>query len=95
MKLVWSRKESTKTYWETDRVNVFEPKFYKPKFKRDAMDRFYDHIDKLCYNVRRGLLKLVQTEVKQYRKFETSQNINDDGDQILHLCAEYNQIEIF
>ena len=54
-----------------------------------------DEWDDLCYLIKRGRVSTVKEEIRMNQKFHGKLVFRENGDNILHICAEYNQAELF
>lgn len=92
----WKAKPDAPIYWEKARENLFVPKdFPLPKLTVDPVPKY----DDLIYNIRKHKIDKVKEEIKKDdrnpNKFKGTTIVRNNGDTILHVCAESNQPDLF
>ena len=87
----WLKKDPVKRYWEPKNQDIFKITDYKVVLNQTYLPEWED----LAYYVRRGKIENVQEILKKTRKWDPNTPVRPTGEILLHICAEYNQVELF
>lgn len=87
----WLEKDEIDKYWSDSKRDIFEIKDYRVDLREDILDEW----DDLAYLIRRSRIQQVKEECKMNQKFTKRTKFRENGDSVLHICAEFNQVELF
>lgn len=80
-------------YWEESKKDIFEV-----SYKVQLRDEITPEWDDLVYYIRRHRVYAAQELVKllpKSKKFRGGEKFRPTGENCLHICAEYNELEMF
>mmetsp|Transcript_10960 Transcript_10960/g.18329 ORF Transcript_10960/g.18329 Transcript_10960/m.18329 type:complete len:410 (-) Transcript_10960:37-1266(-) len=87
----WVNRSQVDKYWRDSKRDIFEIRDYPVRLR----DNFRDEWDDIAYLIKRGRIANIKVELKQMKGFHPKSRFRDNGDSILHVLAEFNQIELF
>ena len=72
-------------YWPDSKRDIFEIRDYKVDLNQDIFEEW----DDLAYLIRRCRVQQVKEETKMNPRFKRTTKFRQNGDGVLHICAEF------
>lgn len=81
----WQEKILPEKYWRDERVNMFDTTEYKLCFEDDPSSHQFND---LCYLIKLNMIYKARSLAKELN-VTSKTHLRENGDTILHVCAEY------